>query len=142
MGAEIFIPKDTYEADEYVKRLATAQTPCFGVEFEYANEICQGCPLAGSCESQFLVNLRTVARQMVDTDVDDTLVPSPDPAPVSQVMDEEVPTQEFEAFAGSKCIVCDKEIPAKTKVKYNMREGFWHKKCHDAYNRGVRAKKE
>ena len=142
MSAAIFIPKDTYPADEYVKRLAVVQTPCFGVEFNYDNGTCQSCPLSGSCEGQFLTNLREVSHKMMDTS---------EPAPVLPPSVEEVPDveqvepssldeiHEFDAYAGAKCIVCGEEIPSGEKAKYHLREGFWHKACDDDYHRGIRA---
>ena len=137
----VFVPKDTYPADDYIKRLAVIQTPCFGVEFNYGEKTCQTCPLSGSCEAQFLVNLSEVSRQMLESgDMPEVLEPDADVPEIEQV--ESTPldnVQEFDAFVGSKCIVCGEDIKQGVKAKYHMREGFWHISCHDNYLKGVRA---
>lgn len=137
----VFVPKDTYPADGYIKRLAVLQTPCFGVEFSYSEEACQTCPLSGSCEVQFLVNLSDISRQMLESgDVPEVLEPNEEVHKIVQV--EATPLdniQEFDAFVGSRCIVCGVEIEQGVKAKYHMREGFWHTGCHDDYLKGVRS---
>lgn len=48
---------DAYPDDPYIRSLAIARTPCYG-HHDPEEEVCQNCPLVGSCKANRLVAVR------------------------------------------------------------------------------------
>lgn len=139
----MLVAEDTYQPDdEYIKRIASEMTPCFGLQFDLSDETCQGCRLSGSCQRKFFVRLGEAARiveKSETTVVDDVAERTETLADqISGATKEKI--TEFEAFADSECCICGKDIEQGTTAKYNIRLGLWHVTCHDDYLKGVRAK--
>lgn len=130
--------KDTYSDDSYIVGIATDLTSCFGLKFEVQNETCRSCPLAGSCQGQFYVNLSSAAEEVANRRPEEKPSENVDTIINEALSSSDPKVTRFEAFADSICCVCGEKVSQGTEAFHHMRDGFFHLSCLDEYHKGTR----
>ena len=125
-------PSSIYDEDDYLRRLAAEQTPCFGGWVPKA-KACGGCPLVASCK---LAAAATLHQMMVDAAA---AAPVPEG---EEVQEGEAQVVEPEAQAPSSkehtlvylpitcfCSACENTIEAGAQAVTLEEGGVYHPKC-------------